>query len=159
MRRGKRRRRIRLSGRFGMGKNVGSVAALVARRPDPIALGRWVAGAVLAATSLSFPALADVTRPNRGVAACDWYVSLGCFVRMRDAVRRNDEIESGYIIETTRRDFPRFRTGLFCVVKGPSSRAKAEGELAVWRAVVPDTYLKQAGTKARCASGTSNQQP
>lgn len=81
---------------------------------------------------------------------CDWYVVLGCFSTQSAAIRRNDALESGYILATSDGALPMIGPGLFCVVKGPSSRQVALADALSWRDVVPDVYVKRASKSRTC---------
>lgn len=77
-------------------------------------------------------------------AQCGWYTVLGCYLHQRAAWRQNDQLEFGYVVLTTRKDFPFFKPGYHCVVKGPMQRAAAQATAKGWLGVVPEAYAKKA---------------
>jgi hypothetical protein len=77
-------------------------------------------------------------------AQCGWYAVLGCYLNQRAAWRQNDQLEFGYVVLTTRKDFPLFKPSFHCVVKGPMRRAAAQATARSWITVVPEAYAKKA---------------
>jgi hypothetical protein len=93
--------------------------------------------------SSSIPADANqgLVRP---VQACGFYAILGCFGTRGEAQRWSNQIEDGYVINTTSAEYPNFRSGYYCVVNGPTSVGRAQSIAAGWRGVVPSAYAKNA---------------
>jgi hypothetical protein len=83
----------------------------------------------------------DIIRP---VQACGFYAILGCYGTRGEAQRWSNQIDAGYVINTTSAEYPNFRSGYYCVVNGPTSRGRAQGIAASWRGVVPSAYVKNA---------------
>ena len=77
-------------------------------------------------------------------AQCGWYAVLGCYLNQRAAWQQNDQLEFGFAVWTTRKDFPLFKPGYHCVVKGPMQRAAAQATAKGWTGVVPEAYAKKA---------------
>jgi hypothetical protein len=80
----------------------------------------------------------------RPVQACGFYAILGCYGTRGEAQRWSNQIDAGYVINTTSAEYPNFRSGYYCVVNGPTSRGQAQGIAASWRGVVPSAYVKNA---------------
>jgi hypothetical protein len=93
--------------------------------------------------SSSIPADANqgLVRP---VQACGFYAILGCFGTRGEAQRWSNQIDEGYVINTTSAEYPNFRSGYYCVVNGPTSLGRARNIAAGWRSVVPSAYAKNA---------------
>jgi hypothetical protein len=56
---------------------------------------------------------------------CGWFAILGCFSDPRDAYSWNECIREGYVVDTTRMDYPTFQAGFYCVVSGPMNEHSA----------------------------------
>src|SRR5947209_19274861 len=78
------------------------------------------------------------------VQACGFYAILGCYGTRGEAQRWSNQIDEGYVVNTTSAEYPSFRAGFYCVVNGPTSRGRAQGVAASWRSVVPSAYVKNA---------------
>lgn len=78
------------------------------------------------------------------VQACGFYAILGCYGTRGEAQRWSNQIDEGYVINTTSAEYPNFRSGYYCVVNGPTSRGRAQSIAAGWRSVIPSAYVKNA---------------
>lgn len=97
--------------------------------------------AIVTAGTAAGPAVAAPSgSATRQPGSCGWFAVLGCFSNREAAWRRNDELETGYVIDTAAARNPAFRPGFYCVVKGPLPRREAEG----WRRIVPGAYPKRS---------------
>jgi hypothetical protein len=85
--------------------------------------------------------IAEILRvTDQQARKCGWFAVLDCFSTRMAAFRYNDQVETGHTIATDRRDFPTFKPGLFCVVKGPGSLDEA----TEWRSTFKGIGIKKA---------------
>jgi hypothetical protein len=75
-----------------------------------------------------------------------WYAVLHCSRGRADANRWSRQ-NGGEVINTSSDEFPNFQRGYYCVVNGPMSRDRAQGEARRWRnsGVSRDAYAKDSG--------------
>lgn len=91
-----------------------------------------------------------ISRPESGTAEfqlvqdCGWFAILGCFPNRALANSWNSRIDEGYVINTSSMRYPNFRPGFYCVVNGPTSRARAQSIANGWRRYIPDAYVKNS---------------
>lgn len=102
-----------------------------------------VAATVLAAPAA--PALAvEPGAPVVRVQACGWYAIFTCSQDYRSAQRWLSRYGQGYVIDTSSGAYPNFRSGFFCVVNGPTSRAAALSTIDSSLDIAPSGYVKNA---------------
>jgi hypothetical protein len=95
---------------------------------------------------LASSALADPAPRNalQVAQACGWYVVTDCKPSFDEARQYADDNGTGYVINTSSPDFPKFTKGYFCVVSGPTDHDAAVAAAAHWRitGISPDAYAK-----------------
>src|SRR5262249_29592192 len=72
---------------------------------------------------------------------CGWYAISFCSKSRADAENWSRS-RDGFVIDTDSPDYPNFRAGWYCVVKGPMSRTEALSEAERFRRFVPTAYAK-----------------
>jgi hypothetical protein len=83
--------------------------------------------------------------PNVIIAQeCGFFAILGCFKDQSAAEDWNNKIQKGHVIDTSSARYPSFQPGYYCVVHGPTIEDDARDVMRIWKAVVPDAYVKSS---------------
>lgn len=102
-----------------------------------------LAGAANLAAAQEGPAPSQ--KPVQLAQACGWYAIMHCG-SAETARGYRSRTGAGFIINTSRGDYPNFQPGYFCVVQGPAPRSEALIIAQQWRnsGFSPSAYAKSA---------------